>query len=119
MVLGVLYAAEAGGIMTVAGIPHIGLSLSIMEQTTGISLSFLQWSLVGIPIGTLSLLAYYLILRILYKPKCVKIENANETFKAEYIAYGKMSLAEKKIFASVLFYAFSVDIAEFCQNKSA
>ena len=118
MVLGVLYAAEAGGIMTVAGIPHIGLSLSIMEQTTGISLSFLQWSLVGIPIGTLSLLAYYLILRILYKPKCVKIENANETFKAEYIAYGKMSLAEKKIFAVFSFMLFLWILPSFVKIKA-
>ena len=118
MVLGVLYAAEAGGIMTVAGIPHIGISLSVMEQTTGISLSFLQWSVVGVPIGIVSLLTYYLILRLLYRPKCVKIPHANETFLSEYIAYGKMTPAEKKIFAIFAFTIFLWILPSFVKIKA-
>lgn len=95
MSLGILYSAEAGGIMTVAGIPHIAISISILEQISSISLTFADWSKIGIIIGIVSFIIYFLLLKLMIKPKQICIDNANELFKKQYQELGKMSQGEK------------------------
>ncbi len=95
MSLGILYSAEAGGIMTVAGIPHIAISISILEQISSISLTFADWSKIGIIIGIFSFIIYFLLLKLMIRPKQICIDNANELFKKQYQELGKMSKGEK------------------------
>lgn len=106
VVLGTLYAAEAGGIMSIAGIPHIPVTISILEKITGISINFFEWSRIGIPIGIVSFLLYFLILRLMFKPEVNHIENAADIFSAEKNKLGKLSSAEKYvIFVFILMIA--------------
>ena len=62
--LGTLYGAAAGGTATIAGLPHNGLSLALLEKFTGRALGWFEWMKAGIPIFLLCLLAFFLILRL-------------------------------------------------------
>lgn len=62
LILGIAYAASFGGLGTPIGTPPNLIFRSVYEQTTGASLSFLDWFWFGIPIIaiTLPLLALWL-----------------------------------------------------------
>ncbi|MFZ7132510.1 MAG: SLC13 family permease [Eubacteriales bacterium] len=94
MVLGVLYAAEAGGITTVAGIPHIATAISVMEKTVNQTVSFVQWSQIGLIIGIVSFLTYWGVLRFFFKPEFKNIPGAKEFFLEEKIKLGLLSKGE-------------------------
>ncbi len=92
--LGVLYAAEAGGIMTVSGVPHTPAAIAILESTVGQTITYVQWSMVGVILGLVSLVLYFLVLRIFYKPEFSKIEAAQDFFEEEEKKLGQLSRGE-------------------------
>lgn len=102
MILGVLYASEAGGIMTVAGIPHIAVSISILEQVTGYTMTFLQWSSKAVIIGIGSFILYFLVLKFLFPPEISTIPDAKNYFKNEKQKMGSLSSGEINILIVLL-----------------
>ncbi|MFZ7132379.1 MAG: SLC13 family permease [Eubacteriales bacterium] len=97
MILGVLYASEAGGIMTIAGIPHIATAISVMEKTTNHTISFIQWSSIGIIMGLASIIVYFVTLCLFFKPEFKHIEGAQEFFTIEKQKMGSLNRGEKNI----------------------
>lgn len=61
--LGTLYGAAAGGTATIAGLPHNGLSVALLEKFTGRSLGWFEWMKAGVPISVACLLAFFFVLR--------------------------------------------------------
>lgn len=94
MTLGILYAAEAGGIITVAGIPHTPVALSILEKTTKYTINYTQWMVVGLFLGVASLLVYFSVLYFLFKPEFNRIEGAEQFFASEKAALGPITKGE-------------------------
>lgn len=94
LILGVLYASEAGGIMTVAGIPHIATVISVMEKITKQTISFAQWSAIGIFMGIISFIVYFIALCLFFKPEFKHIDGAQDFFSAEKEKMGPMNRGE-------------------------
>jgi len=62
VVLGVAYSATLGGLMTLIGSPPNALASAFLGEMTGQYMSFLQWSLYGLPLALLLVLVVWLLL---------------------------------------------------------
>ncbi len=111
--IGVLYASQAGGIITPAGAPHNILVISILEKTTAISINFVQWFSVAFFMGFFSLLIYFFLLKFFFKLEFTAIEGAEKYFAQEKARLGILSRGEKNtLFVLVLMLALWI-IPEF------
>ena len=63
--MGIAFAASIGGLGTIVGSPTNAISLGLLENIAGVRISFVQWSLYGIPLVLLSIpLAAWIIARV-------------------------------------------------------
>jgi sodium-dependent dicarboxylate transporter 2/3/5 len=62
MLLGVAYAASIGGIATLIGTAPNVLMAAFLKQNHGITIAFVDWMLLGVPIAIITLLLAWLIL---------------------------------------------------------
>ncbi len=100
--LGALLAAEAGGLATIAGLPHNALAVATLETQTGRSLGWFEWMMVGLPLSLLVLVAYYFLLRTFLGPRSAPISGGPAYFKAEAAGLGRMSRAEVSVLGAFL-----------------
>jgi sodium-dependent dicarboxylate transporter 2/3/5 len=77
LMLAVPVATMIGGCITPAGSSVSLMAISMLEQYTGRTISFIQWTLIGLPFAALTLpVSWYLIGRI-HKPPTVSQEAVN------------------------------------------
>jgi sodium-dependent dicarboxylate transporter 2/3/5 len=77
LMLAVPVATMIGGCITPAGSSVSLMAISMLEQYTGRTISFIQWTLIGLPFAALTLpVSWYLICRI-HKPPTVSQEAVN------------------------------------------
>ena len=63
--MGIAFAASIGGLGTIVGSPTNAISVGLLDQIAGVRISFLQWSLYGLPLVLLSIpLAAFIIARV-------------------------------------------------------
>ena len=63
--MGIAFAASIGGLGTIVGSPTNAISAGLLDQIAGVRISFLQWSLYGVPLVLLSVpLAAFIIARV-------------------------------------------------------
>ncbi len=63
--MGIAFAASIGGLGTIVGSPTNALAVALIESVAGFRISFVQWSLFGLPIVALGVpLAAWLIARV-------------------------------------------------------
>ena len=63
--MGIAFAASIGGLGTIVGSPTNAISVGLLDQIAGVRISFLQWSLYGVPLVLLSVpLAAFIIARV-------------------------------------------------------
>ena len=75
----------------------ISVFTGFMRETYGTEGSFAKWMLVAIPFTIiLLLLAYFLIVKVLYPNRLGKFEGAEELIRQEVASLGKMSRGEKQ-----------------------
>src|SRR5690606_29111817 len=48
--LGIAFAASIGGLGTIVGSPTNAIAVGLIDETIGLRISFLQWTLFGLPI---------------------------------------------------------------------
>ena len=97
-------ASMIGGMITPAGSSNNILTLSLIEQHTGTTITFLQWMLAGIPLTIIMLpLAWLCVVKILKPAQITKEEISTFTESLEVPA--KIEGNEKKVIvvASVMF----------------
>ena len=97
LALGAMYGAVAGGCATIAGAPHNKLSVDILQRITGRTLGWFEWMQVGVPIFFLSLLAFFVILRIVYPPEFQEIPGGAEFVRQEKSKLGKFTKGERAV----------------------
>lgn len=68
LMLGLGYAASAGGLATIIGTPPNLLAVSALEGAKVASIPFAKWMAFGIPISTAALATLFVTLWILYRP---------------------------------------------------
>jgi sodium-dependent dicarboxylate transporter 2/3/5 len=62
LLLGIAYAASIGGMATLIGTPPNALLAGFLDQTYGIRLGFLEWSMIGLPVSAVGLAVAWLVL---------------------------------------------------------
>jgi sodium-dependent dicarboxylate transporter 2/3/5 len=73
MILGIPFASNIGGIGTPIGSPPNAIAIGFLEQS-GYEMSFLGWMTIGVPVVIVLLLACWLILYTLFKPKIEHVD---------------------------------------------
>lgn len=101
--LALTYATSVGSIGTLLGGARNVIALGILENFSGVSLSFLDWVIAGVPISIVLMLLTYLVLRLVYPWKEINVRKIRKVMKEEVSEIGPMSIEEKK--AAIIFTA--------------
>lgn len=104
VMIGIPIAATVGGLGTPAGGALNVMTIAMLQNICGISVSFLQWTVICFPFAAIMLLLCWFILCKVF-PAEIDIVDGLDDIEAEKKALGPMSTAEKKylfIFAIML-----------------
>ena len=71
LAIGIPWAAAIGGMMTPAGCIINVLTLSLLEQSFGLQISFVQWMVLGIPAAIILVPVGWLALTRIFKPEAL------------------------------------------------
>lgn len=69
MLIGVPAAANIGGFMTLAGTPTNIMGVELLDSMLGIKVSFVQWMVVGVPVGLLCTILAAMVITKIFKPE--------------------------------------------------
>ncbi len=103
LALGTLYAAIAGGVATIAGIPHNAVGVALADSLAGEHISWFRWMKVGFPLSMAMLVAFYSLLRYFFPPEIASIPGGRQFIEGELRKLGKMTRAEVNVLLSFLF----------------
>ena len=96
LMLGIAYAANIGGVATIVGTPPNAVLVSILSESYGYEISFLNWMLLALPFSLVFLLiAYWVIVKWVYPNHLGAFENASVVIDRELHKLGSMSKGEK------------------------
>jgi hypothetical protein len=95
LLLMLAYGASVGGLLTPVGSPPNLIGRGLIEEATGVRITFAQWIVMALPICLLMFLALATILLLLNRPEIRKIEGVHEYIAAEHAEMGRLSRAEK------------------------
>lgn len=95
LMIGIAAAAMIGGMATPCGTAINILAIDILGSQLGITITFLQWMVVGIPVAIIILLVAYFTLVLMFKPEQIP-EKAVNALKAEVAGIDKISGYEKR-----------------------
>jgi sodium-dependent dicarboxylate transporter 2/3/5 len=109
-VLASMYAAVAGGMITIIGIPHSPVALAQLETLTNRTIGWFEWIMVGGPAGLTLLVCFYLLLRISFRTEIKTIPGGRSFLLKEQQKLKKMSRGEKNVLV-VFFIAATLFIS--------
>ena len=106
LLLGIAYAANIGGIATLIGTaPNMALN-GFMEEQYGVSISFLDWMKVGLPVSLILLpMSWFTLTRISFPVNFETSSETQETIQKMREGIGKTKTPEKKVFVIFLMTA--------------
>ena len=100
LMLGIAYAANIGGTMTLIGTPPNLVFAGYYFETFGTDFPFSRWFIFGLPTGGLLLfLTYQLLTKIIYPIKGNEIEGVKELIQKKWREMGKMTRPEISVLA--------------------
>ena len=107
LLLGIAYAANIGGIATLIGTaPNMALN-GFMEDQYNVSISFLDWMKVGVPVSlTLLPLAWLSLTRLSFPVNFQTSEQTQATIINMRHSLGEIKTSEKRVLFIFLFTAF-------------
>jgi len=98
VMLGIAYAANAGGIATVIGTPPNSVLIGLLENEYHIEISFLKWMTLGLPFSILLVWICYLVLvKWLFPNGQLKFQASRAVIQQELDKLGPMSGKEKMV----------------------
>lgn len=107
LMLSIAYAANIGGTMTLIGTPPNVVMVGYMQQLEGISMSFSQWMLLGIPIGFLLLTATYLLItKLLFVNNLKSVDGSDLLIRQRLNTLGSISRQERLVIVVFALTAF-------------
>ena len=106
LLLGIAYAANIGGIATLIGTaPNLALN-GFMEEQYGVSISFLDWMKVGLPVSLILLpMSWFTLTRISFPVNFETSSETQETIQKMREGIGKTKTPEKRVFVIFLMTA--------------
>jgi sodium-dependent dicarboxylate transporter 2/3/5 len=98
LMLGIAYSASIGGLGTIIGTPPNVVLVGVVDELFGVTISFLQWMLFGLPLAIVLLfITWYYLVNIAFPMKLKEIPGGKEVIKKEQASLGKMAIEEKWI----------------------
>lgn len=95
LMLGIPVACGAGGFATLAGTPANMIAVNLLETNIGITVRFLDWALIGIPMALICVTAAALILTAVLKPEPLSQEISDYALNLKH-KIGSLKSHEKK-----------------------
>jgi solute carrier family 13 (sodium-dependent dicarboxylate transporter), member 2/3/5 len=99
LMLSIAYGASIGGIATIVGSPPNASMAGILSKSFNYEVGFFEWMKYGLPFSLLLLLiAYFVLVKLIYPNKLGKFELGHEIIHAELMALGKLRSSELRVF---------------------
>ena len=106
LMLGIAYAANIGGVITLIGTPPNVVLVGFMQQFYDYSLDFNRWLLVGLPIGgSMLVVMYFLLVKGFYPNRLGHIAGSDQVIRQQLAELGPISKAEIRVSLIVVFTA--------------
>jgi len=103
LMLGIAYAANIGGVVTIIGTPPNVVMVGMMRQFLNVEVDFNTWLLLGIPLGLLMMgIMYALLVYILYPNRMAPIAGSDQLISSQLKELGPMGKAEIRVSIIVL-----------------
>lgn len=98
VMLGIAFAANAGGIATVIGTPPNSILIGLLENEYHIEISFLKWMVIGLPFSIIMVaLSYLVLVKWLFPNKQLKFTGSKQIIQEELQKLGPTSGREKMV----------------------
>lgn len=98
IMLGIAFAANAGGIATVIGTPPNSVLIGMLENQYQIQISFLTWMSFGLPFSILMLTAvYFVLVKWMYPSTGIVFTSSANLINDELKKLGKITKEEKRV----------------------
>lgn len=94
LMLVLAYGASVGGLLTPIGSPPNLIGREMIEEATGERVSFLQWTMLALPICALMFAVLVVVLILLNRPEIKRLTGVEEYVAEERAKLGKLSRAE-------------------------
>lgn len=107
LMLGLAFSASIGGMMTLVGTSTNVVFKGFFEETYGVQIDFLDWMLIGVPLGIVLLFVTWILLCfIIYPCRIGEHEGIKNIIRQRIADLGKMSRGERSTLAVFAFTAF-------------
>ena len=98
IMLGIAFAANAGGIATVIGTPPNSVLIGLLENQYNIQISFLSWMSFGLPFSILMITAvYFVLVKWMFPCKGILFTSSANLISEEITKLGKITKEEKRV----------------------
>lgn len=98
IMLGIAFAANAGGIATVIGTPPNSVLIGLLENQYNIQISFLTWMSFGLPFSIIMVTAvYFVLVKIMFPCRGIVFTASVNIINEEIEKLGKISKEEKRV----------------------
>jgi sodium-dependent dicarboxylate transporter 2/3/5 len=98
IMLGIAFAANAGGIATVIGTPPNSVLIGLLENQYNIQISFLTWMSFGLPFSIIMVIAvYFVLVKLMFPCKDIVFTSSENVIDEEIEKLGKISKEEKRV----------------------
>jgi len=88
------YGASVGGLITPIGAPPNLIGRGLIEELTGVEISFAQWTVAALPIAAGMFVVLGIVLLLINRPEVRRIEGAAEYIADQRRELGRISRAE-------------------------
>jgi len=108
LMLGIAYAASIGGVATLIGTPPNAILAGVVEKTFGISVSFTDWMLVGLPLSILMLaFTWFYLTHIMFRSDMDELPGGEQSITQALTELGPMRREETQVLAIFGLVAFA------------
>lgn len=98
IMLGIAFAANAGGIATVIGTPPNSVLIGLLENEYNTQISFVTWMSFGLPFSLLMITAvYFIVVKWMFPCKGILFTSSTNLIQEELNKLGKISKEEKRV----------------------
>ena len=98
VMLGIAFAANAGGIATVIGTPPNSVLIGLLENEYQIEISFLKWMAIGLPFSFVMIaISYFVLTKLFFPTKGLKFKASKKIIHTELQQLGPTSGKEKMV----------------------
>jgi len=100
LMLGIAYSASIGGLATLVGTPTNAVFAGVVQSTYGITINFVDWIKIGLPIAVITLfITWFFLVKIAFPSEISHLPGGKDTIRKEISLLGHMSKEEKIVFA--------------------